>query len=221
MNVQDLNGRNSETPDTYKSLLLLDEISKGKPMSQRDLSRKLNVALGLVNSYIKNLISKGYVTIKEIPSKRYAYYLTPKGFTEKTRLTYHHLQNFTNLYREARRDFKELFSNLYNEGVKSVIFAGADEFAEIAYLSLQEFDIRFAGIADVERAGKDFFKYKIMPFERIREIDADFVIISSFLRRDEVYKKLIEEGIPQEKMKSVFPLAYKSSHAINEETRGK
>ena len=221
MNVQDLNGRNSKTPDTYKALLLLDEISKGEPVSQRDLSRKLNVALGLVNSYIKNLISKGYVTIREIPSKRYAYYLTPKGFTEKTRLTYHHLQNFTNLYREARRDFKELFSNLYNEGVKSVIFAGADESAEIAYLSLQEFDIRFAGIADVERAGKDFFKYKIMPFERIREIDADFVIISSFLRRDEVYKKLIEEGIPQEKMKSVFPLAYKSSHAINEETRGK
>ena len=221
MNVQDLNGKNSETPDSYKSLLLLDEISKGESLSQRDLSRKLNVALGLVNSYIKNLISKGYVTIKEIPSKRYAYYLTPKGFTEKTRLTYHHLQNFTNLYREARRDFKELFSNLYNEGAKSVVFAGADESAEIAYLSLQEFDIRFAGIADVERAGKDFFKYKIMPLESIREIDADFIIVSSFLKRDEVYKKLIEEGIHPEKMKSIFPLAYKSSHAINEETRGK
>ncbi|MCX5718017.1 MAG: winged helix-turn-helix transcriptional regulator [Nitrospirae bacterium] len=217
MNVQDLNGSNSETPDSYKSLLLLDEISKGKPMSQRDLSRKLNVALGLVNSYIKNLVSKGYVTIKEIPSKRYAYYLTPKGFTEKTRLTYHHLHNFTNLYREARRDFKELFSNLYNEGVKSVIFAGADESAEIAYLSLQEFDIRFAGIVDIERAGKDFFKYKIMLFERIREIDADFVIVSSFLKRDEVYKKLIEEGIHPEKVKSIFPLTYKSPNASNNE----
>ena len=221
MNVQHLKGKNSETPDSYKSLLLLDEISKGESLSQRDLSKKLNVALGLVNSYIKNLVSKGYITIKEIPSKRYAYYLTPKGFAEKTRLTYHHLQNFTNLYREARRDFKALFSSLHSEGIRSIVFAGADESAEIAYLSLQEFDIRFAGIADVERAGKDFFKYKIMPFERIREIDADFVIISSFLRRDEVYKKLIEEGIPQEKMKSVFPLAYKSSHAINEETRGK
>ena len=103
MNVQDLNGRNSETPDTYKSLRLLDEISKGEPMSQRDLSKKLNVALGLVNSYIKNLVSKGYVTIKTIPSKRYAYYLTPKGFAEKTRLTYHHLQNFTNLYRRSQK----------------------------------------------------------------------------------------------------------------------
>ena len=217
MNVQDLNGRNSETPDTYKSLRLLDEISKGETMSQRDLSKKLNVALGLVNSYIKNLVSKGYVTIKEIPSKRYAYYLTPKGFTEKTRLTYHHLQNFTNLYREARRDFKELFSNLYKEGAKSVVFAGADESAEIAYLSLQEFDIRFAGIVDIERAGKDFFKYKIMPLDKIREIDADFVIVSSFLKRDEVYKKLIEEGIHPEKGKIIFPLIYKSPNALNNE----
>ena len=167
MNVQDLNGRNSETPDTYKSLLLLDEISKGEPMSQRDLSKKLNVALGLVNSYIKTLFQR-VCNYKDDTFKRYAYYLTPKGFAEKTRLTYHHLQNFTNLYREARRDFKELFSSLHNEGVKSVVFAGADESAEIAYLSLQEFDIRFAGIVDIERAGKDFFKYKIMPLEGIR-----------------------------------------------------
>ena len=58
MNVQDLNGKNSETPDSYKSLRLLDEISKGEPMSQRDLSKKLNVALGLVNSYIKILFQK-------------------------------------------------------------------------------------------------------------------------------------------------------------------
>ncbi len=218
MNVQNLNEGERETPDTYKSLLLLDEISKGESLSQRDLSKKLNVALGLVNSYIKNLVSKGYVTIKEIPSKRYAYYLTPKGFAEKTRLTYHHLQNFTNLYRESRRDFKELFSSLYNEGAKSIVFAGADESAEIAYLSLQEFDIRFAGIGDIERAGKDFFKYKIMPLERIRDIDADFVIVSSFLKRDEVYMKLVEEGIHPEKLKSIFPLQYKSYQILSHET---
>lgn len=213
MNVQDLNGKNSGTPDTYKSLLLLDEISKGESISQRDLSKKLNVALGLVNSYIKNLISKGYVTIKEIPSKRYAYYLTTKGFTEKTRLTYHHLQNFTNLYREARRDFKELFNSLYNAGAKSVVFAGADESAEIAYLSLQEFDIRFAGIVDVERAGKDFFKYKIMPLEKIKEMDADYIIVSSFLKRDEIYRKLLDEGILPEKIKTIFPLLSQDSYA--------
>lgn len=210
MNVHDMNGEKQENQDTYKSFLLLDEISKGEPLSQRDLSKKLNIALGLVNSYIKNLVSKGYVTVKTIPSKRYAYYLTPKGFTEKTRLTYHHLQNFTNLYRVARRDFKGLFSKLRKDDVKSVVFAGVDEAAEIAYLSLQDFDIEFAGIVDGERAGKDFFRYRIMPFEKLKEINADFVIVSSFIKKDEIYRKIIEEGILPERIKSIFPIAYKN-----------
>ena len=206
-----MNGKKQSDEDSYKSLLLLDEISKGEALSQRDLSKKLNIALGLVNSYIKNLVSKGYITIKAIPAKRYAYYLTPKGFTEKTRLTYHLLQSFTNLYRESRRDFKELFSRLSQKGVKSVVFAGADEVAEIAYLSLQEFDISCAGIVDNEREGKNFFKYTIMPFERIHEIDADFIIISSFVKREEVFKKLLDSGISPEKIKSIFPRSSEST----------
>ncbi|MEK6652665.1 MAG: winged helix-turn-helix transcriptional regulator [Nitrospirota bacterium] len=214
MNVHGLNGEKQGNQGTYKSLLLLDEISKGTPQSQRDLSKKLNIALGLVNSYIKNLISKGYITVRAIPSKRYVYYLTPTGFAEKTRLTYHHLQNFTNLYKEARRDFKELFSRLHKEGVRSVIFAGADESAEIAYLSLQEFDIEFEGIVDNEPAGRDFFRYRIMPFERVKEINADFVIVSSFLRKDEIYKRLIEEGISPDKIKSIFPI-YENLYEVN------
>ena len=207
MNVHDMNTESQENQDTYKSLLLLDEISKGEPLSQRDLSKKLNIALGLVNSYINNLVSKGYITVIAIPSKRYAYYLTPKGFSEKTRLTYHHLHNFTNLYREARRDFKELYGNLSQGGIKSVAFAGADESAEIAYLSLQEFDIAFMGIVDDERAGKDFFRYEILPFERIAHIDANCVIVSSFVKRNDVFKRLLEEGILPEKVKSIFPLS--------------
>lgn len=206
-----MNDESEGNQDTYKSLLLLDEISKGEALSQRDLSKKLNIALGLVNSYIKNLVSKGYITIKAIPAKRYAYYLTPKGFAEKTRLTYHHLQNFTNLYKEARSDFKELFGRFYENGVKRVVFAGADEAAEIAYLSLQEFDIEFAGIVDNDRAGKDFFKFKIMPFEKIKEIDADFIIVSSFLRRNDIYKELMEADISPDKISSIFPISAEGS----------
>ncbi|MBI5809657.1 MAG: winged helix-turn-helix transcriptional regulator [Deltaproteobacteria bacterium] len=90
-----------EHANGYRSLLLLDEISRNHETTQRDLSKKLGVALGLVNSYIKNLASKGYITVSTIPKQRYKYYLTPSGFVEKTRLTYQHLQNFTNLYRVA------------------------------------------------------------------------------------------------------------------------
>lgn len=207
MNVQNLNKEKPENQDSYKSLLLLDEISKGESLSQRDLSKKLDIALGLVNSYLKNLVSKGYITIKTIPAKRYAYYLTPKGLTEKTRLTYHHLQNFTNLYKDARKDFQRLFNELYILGIKRVVFAGVDEVTEIAYLSLQEVDIELAGVVDDNKAGKTFFKRSVMPFEKINELDYNNIIITTFLSKDHVYQKLMENVVPQEKINTIYHIA--------------
>src|SRR3989337_4068826 len=146
-----------QAPDDYRSFLLLDEISRNNEITQRDLSKNLGIALGLVNSYIKNLASKGYITISAIPSKRYKYYLTPTGFTEKTRLTYEHLKNFTNLYRVARRDFGRLFRDMESSGIKKIAFCGVDEIAEIAYLSLKETTLDLAAIADDEKEGAKFF----------------------------------------------------------------
>jgi predicted transcriptional regulator len=92
--------------DQHRSLQILDELANNDSLTQRDLSSRLGIALGLVNSYIKNLVAKGYLTVKAIPPKRYAYYLTPKGFTEKTRLTYDLLHDYTRIYREARKNLQ-------------------------------------------------------------------------------------------------------------------
>ena len=206
MNVHNLNGKNAENQDSYKSLLLLDEISKGESLSQRDLSKRLNIALGLVNSYLKNLVSKGYVTISQIPAKRYAYYLTPTGFAEKTRLTYHLLQDYTSIYRNARRDFRKLFDNLRNQGVGEVSFAGVDEVTEIAYLSLQEADIKLQGVYDDDRRGKVFFKAAVAPFHDLTDTDGNIIILTTYLKRATIYKKLLDQGIAQERIFSIYPL---------------
>ncbi len=207
MNVRNLNGEKAENQGGYKSLLLLDEISKGQDLSQRDLSKKLNLALGLVNSYIKNLISKGYVTIKNIPSKRYAYYLTPTGLAEKSRLTYHLLQDYTRIFREARRDFKQLFTTLHKDGVKSLVFAGADEVAEIAYLSLQEVDIELKGVVDNASQGKNFFRTQVRPVNEITTFRCDSIIITTYLNRDLVYKELLSNGVPGKKIQTIYQIA--------------
>ncbi len=204
MNVQKMNGQKTENQDSYKSLLLLDEIAKGVPLSQRDISKKLNIALGLVNSYIKNLVSKGYVTISTIPAKRYAYYLTPKGFSEKTRLTYQLLQDYTNIFKDARRDFRKLFHELVATGAKRVVFAGVDEVAEIAYLSLQEVDIELVGAFDDAKKGTTFFKTVVLPFHDIHQQEYDGVVLSTFLRRKEVYQRLRENSVAAEKILAIY-----------------
>ena len=185
--------------DEYRSLLLLDEISKNNELTQRDLSRRLGIALGLINSYIKNLVAKGLVTVSAIPKKRYRYYLTPHGFAEKSRLTYHHLQNFTNLYKVARRDFQTLFKDFQRSKVKKVVFCGVDEVTEIAYLSLAETDLELAGIIDAGTgARKKFFGRDIRRVEEIRDMDYDIVVITSFEGGTDYRTRLVNNGVRKE-----------------------
>lgn len=194
-----MNNKNHQADD-YRSFLLLDEISKNDEITQRDLSKKFGIALGLINSYIKNLASKGYITVSAIPRKRYKYYLTPEGFIEKTRMTYHHLQNFTNLYRNARQDFQKLFYNLHKENIKKVIFCGTDEVAEIAYITLHEFDIELVAVVDIERQERDFFGHLPMLIQDLKDISCDRVIVTSFLKEEVLYSELLKAGVPSEKI---------------------
>jgi DNA-binding MarR family transcriptional regulator len=199
------NSRSSGIEDN-KTLQILHELSENDTITQRDLSSRLGIALGLVNSYIKNLIKKGYIKVKSIPPRRYAYYLTPTGFSEKTRLTYHLLQNYTRVYREARANLITLFNELQTSGVKKVVFAGADEVAEIAYLTLQETDIELTGMLDDEKAGEQFFGRAIVPVKDIGLIDHDSIVITSYVQREQIYKELLKNNMENKDIKAIFPV---------------
>jgi len=190
--------------DRYRNLQILDELSSNDSLTQRDLSGRLGIALGLVNSYIKNLVAKGYITIKAIPPKRYAYYLTPKGLAEKTRLSYHLLQDYTRIYREARTNFTKLFHDLEKKDVRKIIFAGADEVAEIAYITLQETNLKLIGVLDEEKTGDLFFGRPIKPIKSAVEMDYDIIVITSYLNRKSTYEALITARIDKKKIQVIF-----------------
>ena len=181
--------------DSSRSLQLLSEISGEEPLSQRELSRRLGIAVGLVNSYLKNLVSKGFVRVKNFPSNRYAYLLTPKGLAEKSRLAYQHLSYFTSLYTVARQDYLDLFRRLEESGVREVIFCGVDEVAEVAYLSLQETGLKLVAVMDDEYGGKEFFgRHVVSLVEGVRKENTPLVI-TSLKRRDKLELTLRTLGV--------------------------
>jgi len=196
---------NSPEPEDRRSLQILTELAKNDSVTQRDLSSNLGIALGLVNSHIKDLMAKGFITVKSIPPRRFTYFLTTKGFAEKTRLTYHILQDYTRIYREAKSNFRKLFSELRAGGAKRVIFAGADEVAEIAYLTLQETDVELSGVVDGERAGKEFFGREIKPLREIGTMHGDFIIVTSYLKKEEIYLALLSDGAEEKTIKGISP----------------
>lgn len=199
-----MNTLKTQGADHFKALQILDELSTNDSLTQRDLSSRLGIALGLVNSYIKNLVAKGYVTVKAIPPKRYVYYLTPKGFAEKTRLTYDLLHDYTRIYREARTNLKKLFSDLKKNGHQKIVFAGADEVAEIAYISLQETKLELSAILDDDMIGNEFFGETIKPITALKEIPYDCVVITSYLKRDKISKALTGVPLRKGKLKTIF-----------------
>lgn len=198
--------------DSSRSLQLLSEISGEEPLSQRELSRRLGIAVGLVNSYLKNLVSKGFVRVKNFPSNRYAYLLTPQGLAEKSRLAYQHLSYFTSLYTVARQDYLDLFRRLEESGVREVIFCGVDEVAEIAYLSLRETSLELLAVMDDGRQGESFFAIPVVSIAEGACAASVPVVISSLKRRDELTQALYGLGVTSSR---IFVADYFEKNSTN------
>lgn len=189
-----MNGDEEKVLDTYRSFLLLSEISGDEQLSQRELAKRLGVALGLVNSYLKNLVAKGFVRVNNFPKNRYAYLLTPKGFAEKSRLAYQHLSYFTDLYTVARQDYLALFRALAAEGVRGVAFCGIDEVAEIAYLSLKETGMELDLAMDVDPLGRRFFEKPVVS-PAIGLLSGNHrIVITSIKRGEALREELLRMG---------------------------
>jgi DNA-binding MarR family transcriptional regulator len=198
-----MNAATEKPLDSSRSLQLLSEISGEEPLSQRELSRRLGIAVGLVNSYLKNLVSKGYVRVKNFPSNRYAYLLTPQGIAEKSRLAYQHLSYFTSLYTLARQDYLDLFHRLEESGVREVVFCGVDEVAEVAYLSLQETGLKLAGVVDDEAGRSEFFGHQIHSMGAMTGFARGSVVVTSLKRRAALVQQLLSHGIASEQIVTI------------------
>lgn len=117
-----MNAKNEKSTDEIIALKILDELAEDSDITQRTLSEKLGIALGLVNTYIKHFVKKGYIRITQFPKARYKYLLTPEGIAEKSRLVYKHLSYYNNLFKTVREDSLKLFKKLEKKWSQRVGF---------------------------------------------------------------------------------------------------
>jgi DNA-binding MarR family transcriptional regulator len=144
-------------------LRLLDAVEQDQAHSQRHLASELGIALGLVNAYLKRCMKKGLVKVRHAPARRYAYYLTPQGFAEKSRLTVEYLSYSFSFFRQAKTDCSELFRNAKAHGVNSVLFVGRSDLAEIAALCALDHGVTIAGLVQDEATDDRFIGLPVFP----------------------------------------------------------
>jgi DNA-binding Lrp family transcriptional regulator len=187
-------------PQDIRSLQILEELENDYASSQRDLARNLNISLGLVNSFMKRLAKKGYVKITTIHRNRVKYILTPRGFAEKTRLTYEFIHYSFRFYKKALRSIEELLGNFNKRGITKVAFYGATDLAEIAFISLRATGMHLVCIVDEEEKGKKFLGLTIKSIKELLELDFDKIIVTALDSEGMIYDTLQGNKIPREKI---------------------
>ena len=181
-------------------LQLLTEIDSGVKVTQRSLSKKLGVALGPTNAYLKRLINKGFLEFHRGSTNNVRYVLTPSGLMEKSRLSYEYLQYSLGFYREMRTEIQSCIDGLEGQGIKYLVLYGVGEVADIAYVCLYDSSLEIAGVIDDHRSGRTFFGHHIQEPVTLSDLDFETVLITSLESAAKISQELICLGIPKEKI---------------------
>lgn len=184
--------------EEQRVLELLDAVGKQSNVSQRHLANDMGIALGLANSYLKRCIRKGFIKISEAPANRYLYYLTPKGFAEKSRLTAKYLSTSFAFYRRAGDSCVDVFRKCKSRDWRRILLYGMSDLAEIATLRAQEQDIRIVGILDPHTERRRFAGVSVWhSLERVESYDVCVLteLNSPLLSYEQLLKEVDKERI--------------------------
>ncbi len=185
---------------------LLDQIGNNAVVTQRTLAKKLGIALGLTNLYLKRLARKGYIKSTTDHSHRVRYLLTPRGIAERSRLTDLHMQYSLSYYRQIRQRLRRVLSKLAREGSRQLVIYGTGELAELAYLVLREFGLTLVVFVNGKGA-RTFVSCPLLTIEALPELEFDAVLIAETEDAEKIQARIVDKGTPGNKILMLRPLS--------------
>lgn len=153
---QTSSNNNKPKGDSEILLELLNVVHENNDLTQRSMANELGIALGLANTYLKRCVLKGYIKVRQIPSNRYSYYLTPNGFAEKSRLTAEYLSSSFNFFRRAKSQCLESLRYASARNWNRFGLVGVGDLAEIYALCALDQQVNLVGIYDLEATREQF-----------------------------------------------------------------
>ena len=178
-------------PPSKTQLDLLASLESGKVVTQGTISKRIGVSIGMINALLKRAVHKGYVKVTSAPYKRYAYYLTPQGFAEKSRLVAEYVEISLAFFRQARQEYVELLERAQRCDLKRLALVGSGELAEIACLAAREAEVEFVALIDrtIDRE-KSFGVPVVRHLDELQDIDG--VVIADAKTPQAVFDDLAE-----------------------------
>ena len=134
------------TPEELRTLTLFNTVENSPEINQRQLAQKLDVSLGLTNTYFQRVLKKGWIRAKQVKSRRWLYFLTPQGALEKSRLSLSYMHRTLESFRELKSKGDEHLRILSNKGVSGIHLCGDNDLAEVLSYCFSGFEIELLSV---------------------------------------------------------------------------
>ena len=158
-------------------VLILEEIEKNPNTTQRDLSEKTGLSLGMVNLLLKKFVKKGFVKLEKLNSRSFRYILTPEGFKEKSKKTIEYMKRYYQKTLLIKQNIERII-RIYGRNRTYILFGKDKEMKEIIEGILKELKVDYITQNDITKIDD----YKIILYwdrddeEKLKDFDSQILL---------------------------------------------
>lgn len=198
-----INPYNSEflTPGKkYRRLSILLSIHDNSRISQHKMAEVTHLSSSMVNNYIRELQKEGLISVSGETNRTQRYHLTSLGKKELISSLLSYSSEIIQMYTGAKQTVAERLHGMHKEGIRTVILFGAAETAEVVLAAMKQIPLIAKGVvdSDPEKQGEKFHGLTVESPEKLSQMSADAVLITSFGRQEEIHgfvRQLVGDGM--------------------------
>lgn len=177
-NPQSIYGQFKKEADDLATLQIFDIIEQDARMSQQKISLKTGLATGLVHSFMRRIIMKGWIRAKQVNAKRWLYFMTPSGFAEKSRLTKNYLARTLKTYKSAQNVVQSQLGICLENNWHRLVVAGDNELAEITALNIRSSsNLTLVAVIAEKNNGEEPAGETVLPYDAIGGLNYHKVLV--------------------------------------------
>ena len=190
--------------EASRELAVLQEVSRGTEMTQRELAKRVGLSLGVTNLLLQSLMRKGYLRMRRADWRRWLYALTPSGMARKLSLTTNYVSRFLDEYRRVRAYLSEQLDPLFLDGRVAVY--GSGDIVGVVHLVLNEIGVRDVDVFVPDGELDAFPGLEVCAFSQLLPDRYDRFVIAAIDDAEERCAELREARVPADRMSVLFNL---------------
>jgi DNA-binding MarR family transcriptional regulator len=188
---------------------ILSELESGGAVSQRALSRKLGIALGLTNQLVRELVERRWIDCSrpvpglQTPAK---YRLTPAGRRHQTHVSRLRMSSLVEGYSEARHRVRERLRELsaacaaIRPAPRVAFYDDGAGMSEVGWVCLHGTGLQLVGVVG-DRVGESLCGFEVQSWEQLHQCQLageafDRLVVMSFAPAPPIRAQLRRRQVP-------------------------